>query len=332
MAQSNHIVDPGSKSFSLHFKVNTHKLQPNESTLTHIPGEQLVDAFKLGHIDLLNPHSIDLSVNTSPSNVLGVSLSHGENGEHPLQTHSRAILVDHEREVSEGYHTVSTNARVSHVHSLTLTPTNEQQASAVTVAKRLGPQWRGMGPKNTTAGAWKTEIDGKPVVLVSESSTDGTKSAVHKFLVHNQTNAKLFDGVYTHNKQQLTTAPDGSNAIIMTQAHFEQAQEQLAKSLKTTSPFQHGLTAKITNLGDTAIESTQPTYVNVAIHRTAFDPVDGLVTAADSSVRANEINTIAGRSNGNKVTVLPYKEAVQVTPYSETTVSSGITKAGADSH
>ena len=309
------VIDGGQNKFDIHFKVPTKNLAPNETTLTHIPGDQIKQAMKLADMDLLNPTHIELSVHAPMNNILGVSLSHGEDGDIPLSTHNRALLVDHEKESSFGYHSISTGARVAPIHTLTLAASEEQRKeNSGIVLKRIDPKWMGMGPENAVAGAFKTKIDGQDKILVSDQSTAGVPSAVHRFLVHNETNAKLFNGAYTKSKVKTTLAPNGRSAFIMEPAHYNDTSASLKKSLTTTSPFKHGLTAAITNLSDQTIKSEQPSFVNVSIHRTPIDRQQGYVSRDDSVIAQHDVHALTGAvgSSGVKVAPLPYTEATEM--------------------
>lgn len=309
------IIDAGQEKWYAHFQVPTHNLQPNETMITHIPGEQIKASMKLADMDLLNPTHIDMSIDAPPGVHLGASLGHGENGEIQLATHDRAVVISHDGEKAEGYHTVSTGARVAPVHTLKLSPSDEQlKENSGIVLKRIDPKWMGMGPHNATAGAFKTEIDGKNKILVSPESTNGTPSAVHRFLLHNENNAKLFNGVYTAKNRKTTFAPTGHQAIIMDPAHFEQAQTSLKKSLTTTSPFQHGLTAAITNIGNAPVESTAHSFVNVVVHRKPVSKESGYISQTNNVVAQNDVHVLTGTQVSSKTnSALPYNEATELT-------------------
>jgi hypothetical protein len=309
------IIDAGQEKWYAHFQVPTHNLQPNETMITHIPGDQIKASMKLADMDLLNPTHIDMSIDAPPGVHLGASLGHGENGEIQLATHDRAVVISHEGEKAEGYHTVSTGARVAYVHTLKLTPSDEQlKDNSGIVLKRIDPKWMGMGPHNATAGAFKAEIDGKSKILVTAESSTGTPSAVHRFLLHNQDNAKLFNGAYTAKNRKTTFAPTGHQAIIMDPAHFEQAQVSLKKSLTTTSPFQNGLTAAVTNISNEPVQSTVPTFVNVVLHRKPVSKESGYISQVNNVVAQNDVHVLTGAQLSAKTnTTLPYTEAMELT-------------------
>jgi len=310
------VIDGGQNKFDIHFKVPTQNLEPNETMMTHIPGDQIKQAMKLADMDLLNPTQIDLSVHAPVNNILGVSLSHGEEGDIPLSTHNRALLVDHDKQAAFGYHSISTGARVAPVHTLNLSASEEQRKeNSNIVLKRIDPKWMGLGPENAVAGSFKTKIDGQDKILVSDQSSSGVPSAVHRFLVHNDTNAKLFNGVYTKSRVKTTIAPNGRSAFIMDPAHYNDTSASLKKSLTTTSPFQHGLTASITNLSDSKITSEQPSFVNVTLHRTPVDRQQGYVSREDSVIAQQDVHALTGTSgtSGVKAAPLPYTEATEMT-------------------
>lgn len=309
MTSTEHMIDPGEDTYSVHFKLDTEGLEAGRAMAVHIPGEQLRDAFSLKHLDLLNAHKMGVSVNTPVSNTLGVSLSHGDEGEIPLNTHSRAILVDHSSGTASGFHTISTHARVPHEHELKIFPTEKQIESAANITKRLGPKWADMNVENISAGAWKATIKDKPVVLVTESGANGVKSSIHRLLVSNENNTKLYEGAYTKGKREYTEAPDGRQAIIMKKEDYDHAHAGLHEILSIHSPFQHGLTAQVTNVGTHTITAKGPTMVNVKIHRKALDTETGLVVANAAAVHSIDISRMAGGDTAAKRVALPYDKA-----------------------
>lgn len=312
MESSKNIIDAGQDTVHFHFKVPTKGLSPGETTLTHLPADQILTSMKLANMDLFNPHAISLSVDAPPHVHVGASLAHGETGQIPLATHNRAVVIDHENERAEGYHSVSTGARVAPVHKLLLTPSEEQLAeNSGLVLKKIDHKWAGLGPKNATAGAFKAEIDGKDKILVAPEGTDGSASAVHRFLVHNETNSKLFGGRYTKNNVKTTYAPNGKQAFIMDPADFKEARDSLKKSLTTTSPFKHGLTAALTNLSSQKIESPTPTFVNVQIHRTPVDKASGIMTREHTVVEQKDVHALTG-SKTSAAEIPKYNTAVEI--------------------
>jgi hypothetical protein len=310
MAFNEHVVDPGEETYALHIKVPTQGLGPGEEITTHVTGEHLAKAMHLEHIDLLNPHKMELRVETSPHNHIGVSLGHGVDGEIPLNTHSRATLIDHANDSVTSYHTISTHGRVAFPHTLNLSATPEQAESAKNIGKRLGEQWRGMTTDNIGAGAWNTTINDKPAVLVTASNQQGVKSAVHRLLIHNEKSAKMFEGRYMEGKRKTTLAPDGQSAIIMEKGHFDTAHDTLHKMLNVTSPFKDGLTSRVTNIGDNTIQASTPTMVHLTIHRTAFNPTAGLVPMTNKAVHAIDLSKSTGTETASKPVDLPYDKAV----------------------
>lgn len=262
--------------------------------LTHIGADHIKAAMNLNDIDLLNPHLIKVSVSTSDKNHLGVSLAHGEKGEVQLNTHSRAIVVDHERQVAEGYHTVSTGAGFNDGHELILEPLADLDGKLV--IKRTGQLWKDMKPENVDAGVYKSQLGNQTKYLIGSQSADGKPSAIHRFLRHNSTNAKLFGGAYMEGKVKFTTLPSGEPAIPMEPEHFKEVRDSLHKSLTTKSPFQHGLAAVVTNIGNAPVASKTPTFVNVQIQRTPVTQEGLAVHSGSKVVSAFDVAAMGGKN------------------------------------
>lgn len=307
------IVDGGLETVQLHFKVPTQGLAPGETMYTHLPAKQIQELAKLKSIDLINANKMTLDVHTSPLNQLGVSIAHGKDAEIALKTHNRAVVVDHDLGEAHGYHAVSTGARVAPVHTLHLMESEEQKLeNRALVLKKMKPEWADMTPENVSAGAFETTIDEKPVILVSPQSSAGKASAVHRFLLHNETNAQLMGGRFQKSKRKETIAPNGLNAIIVPKSDFDEISDKLTGSLSTKSDFKHGITTTVTNISDEEITSKQPTFVNLTIHRTAIHPEEGLVsTKSVNPIGHADISKLTGATPATQK-ALPYKEAKEI--------------------
>lgn len=293
MDDNSHVVDHGQDEVRLVYAINTSDMKKGNTRSMHIQSDHLREAAGITHIDLLNPHEIEIQTE-STAGKLGVTLTHDEKRKHKLSTASRAVFVDGETNIAEGYHSVSSGSGMTDVHKLKMEPTLDQTVRiAKLLPKRVGDKWKKIDTSHITAGVYTTNLPGHDKrYLVSTHGDDGTQNAMHQLLETNKNNPKLLGGKHFGTKLKSTTVK-GKHAYVLNKADFLEAKERLHETLTTKSPFQHGLAAYVTKLDDRTT-SPHPSYVHVKIKRRPFHPTDGLLPTPSLQTTNAHIAALTG--------------------------------------
>ena len=265
------IIDGAVTKAHIATQLNIGGLAPGDSRNIVLHKNILSEAAGVTHADMINAHGLSIKSHVSgdDDHIIGVSVMKGgatTDELEQLQTSGRQIFIG-DNGIAQGYHHVGhKNANESSVHPIIDKPLTD--AEKTIIKKRGMSWWSPHNDKTAHEGTFKSEVDTGKDGKKETKFLASKNSAVHTFV---SKNIRLPQYAKFSRPENHATAPNGEDAIVMTEPEFKSVYGTLVTSLKPSGMFENGITIRATNLGEKRIASDARALIETTFHRTPFD-------------------------------------------------------------
>lgn len=256
--------------------VDVAGLQPGKSKDVIIPASVLADGAGVNHADLINSHGFSSRTHIMGNDknaMLGISVLKGGATSEPMQmmpTKGRQIIIK-PNGVAEAFHEIAHSTSTgSGVHPLVFD--NMSDADKNMAKKRASKLWKDHTHETVHENVFKSKVSdekGKEdVKFLAEEN-----SAVANFIDKNR-KGPLTEFQKFNRPEFSSKTPHGTPAYVMTEDEFNKVYKTLTTSLKPTSPWEHGVTVRVTNIGTDTIDENTHALVTTKFHRLPIEAKD----------------------------------------------------------